>query len=92
MRYKIDSNTPIPAPRHYSCRKKTISIAETIQSMYPDKNRSFLIPLKGRKVTSIRSAVTSAANHLRIKKNMPNLKVTTRYIPEQKGIRVWRIA
>lgn len=91
MKYKIDSNTLLP-PSHRGSGIRTnnqLSIIETLRDMPPSLTHSFLVPLKKRTLKSVRSSINGAIASLR--KQHPERKFATRYIREEKGVRVWRV-
>lgn len=86
MKYPIDKNTPVPPP---GGGKPKPSLTETLEDMPANKTQSFLVPVGKKKPETVRGSIMSTITTMR--KRYPERKYTTRYLPEQKGIRVWRL-
>lgn len=92
MKYTINHDTPLPergAKASWARKSSALSIVETLRAMPADRNSSFLVPLKGRKVAQVRGLISSAI--YAVVKDHPERKFTTRLYDKEKGIRVWRV-
>jgi hypothetical protein len=97
MKYKLDTNTPIPPPGAARPVKR-LSLVETMLDMPVDTNTSFLIPLNAsggvskatRKPGGVRAEVYAAAKQIR--EDYPQRRYVTRLVLKEKGVRVWRTA
>lgn len=92
MKYRIEKNTPIPSVHQRYAQRP--SLFDTMVDMPPDRTASFLIPLapKGlapRKESGIRAEIYATVKKIRAQH--PERVYSTRLMPKEKGVRVWRI-